>query len=75
MRFSVEYNPSLSKHAERLIKSDITPSMISDDKETSQYPIDYVMYRLFDENQDEVFTKDIDYLKGLIEEEVSYIEI
>ena len=49
--------------------------MISDDKETSQYPIDYVMYRLFDENQDEVFTKDIDYLKGLIEEEVSYIEI
>jgi hypothetical protein len=75
MRFIVEYNPNLSKHAERLIKADITPSMVSDDKETGQYHIGCVIDTLFEENQDEVFTKDIDYLKNLSEQEdVAYIE-
>jgi hypothetical protein len=76
MRFTVEYNPSLSKHAERLIRAEITPSMTSNDQETSQYLISFVIDTLFDDNQDEVFTKDIDYLKHLLEEEeVTYIEI
>ena len=75
MRFSVEYNPSISKHAERLIKQSITPSMTSEDGDSSQYPIDFVVDTLFDDNQDGVFTKDIDYLKSLLDEEVAYIEI
>lgn len=75
MRFSVEYNPNISKHAERLIKQSITPSMTSEDGDSSQYPIDFVVDTLFDENQDGVFTQDIDYLKRLLDEEVSYIEI
>ncbi len=75
MRFSVEYNPSISKHAERLIKQSITPSMTSEDGDSSQYPIDFVVDTLFDENQDGVFTQDIEYLKRLLDEEVSYIEI
>lgn len=72
MRFTVEYNPSLSKHAERFIQSEITPSMTSYDGDSSQYPIDFCIERLEEENQDQVFNQDITYLKGL--EDVAYIE-
>ena len=75
MRFSVEYNPSISKHAQRFIGLNITPSMSSNDQDSHQYPIDFVVDTLFDDNQDGVFTKDIDYLKSLLDEEVAYIEI
>ena len=74
MRFIVEYNPSLSKHAERFIQSEITPSMTSDDGESSQYPIDFCIESLEEENKDEVFNQDINYLKGLSEDDVAYIE-
>jgi BioD-like phosphotransacetylase family protein len=75
MRFSVEYNPSISKNAERLIRAEITPSMTSEDGDSSQYPIDFVLESLEAENQDEVFNQDIAYLKQLSEEDVAYIEI
>ena len=75
MRFSVEYNPSISKNAERLIRAEITPSMTSEDGDSSQYPIDFVLESLEAENQDEMFNQDISYLKQLSEEDVAYIEI
>jgi hypothetical protein len=75
MRFSVEYNPSISKNAERLIRAEITPSMTSEDGDSSQYPIDFVLESLEAENQDEMFNQDIAYLKQLSEEDVAYIEI
>lgn len=75
MRFSVEYNPSISKHAERFIQSAITPSMTSEDGDSSQYPIDFCVESLEEENQDEVFNQDIAYLKQLSDEDVAYIEI
>jgi hypothetical protein len=75
MRFSVEYNPPITKHAERFIQSEITPSMTSDDGDSSQYPIDICMEELEKENQDGVFKHDISYLKLLLEENVAYIEI
>ena len=75
MRFSVEYNPPITKHAERFIQSAITPSMTSDDGDTSQYPIDFCIESLEEENQDGVFKHDLSYLKLLLEENVAYIEI
>lgn len=75
MRFSVEYNPSISKHADRLIKQSITPSMTSQDGDSSQYPIDFVLESLEAENQDGMFNQDIEILKQLLEEDVAYIEI
>jgi hypothetical protein len=75
MRFSVEYNPSISKNAERLIRAEIIPSMTSEDGDSSQYPIDFVLESLEAENQDEMFNQDIAYLKQLSEEDVAYIEI
>lgn len=75
MRFSVEYNPSISKNAERLIRAEITPSMTSEDGDSSQYPIDFVLESLEEDNQDGVFNQDIAYLKQLSDEDVAYIEI
>ncbi len=75
MRFSVEYNPSISKNAERLIRAEITPSMTSEDGDSSQYPIDFVLESLEEDNQDGVFNQDIEILKQLLEEDVAYIEI
>lgn len=72
MRFSVEYNPSISKNAERFIRAEITPSMTSQDGDSSQYPIDFVLESLEAENQDGIFNQDIAYLKQL---DVDYIEI
>jgi hypothetical protein len=73
MRFIVEYNPSISKHAERFIQSEITPSMTSDDGDSSQYPIDFVLESL-EQEKDELFDQDIKYLKFLSEDDVAYIE-
>jgi hypothetical protein len=47
--------------------------MTSDDGESSQYPIDFCIESL-EEEIDEVFNEDINYLKGLSDEDVAYIE-
>jgi hypothetical protein len=75
MRIIVEYNPSISKHAKRSIFSNITPSMSSNDEDSHQYPIDFVVEVLEQENEDELFNKDIEILNELIQEGVQYIEI
>lgn len=75
MRFTVEYNPSISRHAERLIKAEITPSMTSNDGESYQFPIDFCIDTLTNDNQDEVFTQDIKYLAELLDDDVTFIEM
>lgn len=75
MRIIVEYNPNISKHAKRCIFSNITPSMSSNDEDSHQYPIDFVLEVLEEENEDELFNKDIELLRELMKEDVSYIEI
>jgi hypothetical protein len=74
MRFSVEYNPPISKHAERLIQLAVPPSMTSEDGDSCQYDIDFCITILEEDNQDEVFNKDIEHLKFLLGESVAYIE-
>jgi hypothetical protein len=49
--------------------------MTSEDGDSSQYPIDFVLESLEAENQDEMFNQDIAYLKQLSDEDVAYIEI
>jgi hypothetical protein len=75
MRIIIEYNPNISKHAKRCIFSNITPSMSSNDEDSHQYPIAFAIEVLEEENEDELFNKDIDILIDLLKEDVSYIEI
>lgn len=65
MRFSVEYNPPISKHADRFIRAEITPSLTSDDGDSGQYDISFCIDRLEQENQDGIYNQDISYLKVL----------
>ena len=75
MRIIIEYNPNISKHAKRCIFSNITPSMSSNDEDSHQYPIDFAIEVLEEENEDDLFNKDIELLIDLSKEDVSYIEI
>lgn len=75
MRFSVEYNPPISKHAERFIQAEITASMTSHDGDSGQYDISFCIDRLEQENQDGIYNQDISYLRVLSEDNVAYIEI
>lgn len=75
MRFTVEYDPMITQHAERLIKFEITPSMVSTDETSSQFPIDICIDSLQEDNTDGVFDTDIKTLKELVNEGVAYIEI
>ena len=75
MRIIVEYNPSISKHAKRSVFSNITPSMSSNDKDSHQYPIGSVVEVLEQENEEDLFKKDIELLNELIQDGVHYIEI
>ena len=49
--------------------------MSSNDEDSHQYPIDFVLASLEEDNQDGVFNQDIEILKQLLEEDVAYIEI
>ena len=74
MRFSVEYKPPITKHAERFIRAEITASMTSEDGGTRQYRIDFVLENL-EKEKDDLFKHDITYLKSLPDDNVAYIEI
>lgn len=69
MIFKVAYNPEISSTNKKLIKTEITPSMTSQDGDSDQYPIDMVI-ELLEQFEDK--EKDINYLKEL---NVDYIEI
>jgi hypothetical protein len=69
-RIIIEYNPALSKESERIIRDNVSHSMISNDESSCQYEISIVVELLLDYGQ----TDDADYINGLINEGVSFIE-
>jgi hypothetical protein len=69
-RIIIEYNPALSIESERLIRDKVTPSMVSNDESSCQYEISIVSELLSNYGE----TDDADYINGLINEGVSFIE-
>ena len=82
-RLIVEYNPPISVNAQRLIKNEITPSMISNDETSGQYEISIVKEMLQEtleglieqKMEDFDLSDDIKIVDELIELGVDYIEI
>lgn len=77
-RIIVEYNPPLEKVTEKIIRNEVTPSMISNDETSCQYDITMVidcLEEVFKQGLEEVdVTNDLNFIKGLEEEGVHYIE-
>lgn len=72
-RIVIEYNPPLSIDSQKLIRKEITPSMISHDETSCQYEINMVADLLL--AQDEMANqKDLHMINDLIIDGVSYIE-
>lgn len=69
-RIVVEYNPAITKESERLIRDNVTPSMISNDESSCQYEISIVAELLLEYGEND----DADYINGLINDNVSFIE-
>lgn len=69
-RFIVEYNPNLSSEAKSLIRNNITPSMTSEDGDSSQYNIDFVLADLFRE----LPVEDKIVIQALSADNVEYLE-
>ncbi len=72
-RIVIEYNPPLSIDSQKLIRKEITPSMISNDETSCQYEINMVADLLL--AQEEMTNqKDLHMINDLIIDGVSYIE-
>jgi hypothetical protein len=69
-RIIIEYNPVLSKESEKLIRDNVTPSMISNDESSCQYQISVVSHQLLVHGQ----TDDAYLIHELINDGVHYIE-
>ena len=69
-RIIIEYNPKLTKRAEKLIRNNVTESMRSNDESSAQYDIDMVADLL--EEYDEY--KDFELINKIREEGVHFIE-
>ena len=78
-RIIVEYNPPLSVRVQKIIRNEITPSMVSNDETSCQYEIDFVKEKLDEvieqKLEDFDLTDDIKIIDELIEQGVHYIEI
>ena len=73
MRIIVEYNPLISMETQKLIRREVTPSMISDDETSGQYEISQVADVV--EGLDDLRNqKDLLLINDLINEGVHYIE-
>lgn len=70
-RIIVEYDPDLSGEAKELIRNNITPSMTSNDGDTSQYNIDFVLANLFRE----LPVEDKIIIQALSADNVEYLEL
>ena len=77
-RIVVEYNPPLTKAFEKLIRQNVTPSMVSNDETSCQYDISMVaecLDEVFEQGLEEVNVEnDLKLINQLIEEGVHYIE-
>lgn len=77
-RIIVEYNPPLSVRVQKIIRNEVTASMISNDEMTSQYAIGIVRECLSEiarQNiEDFEVDSDIELINKLIREGVSFVE-
>lgn len=69
-RVIVEYNPPLTIKSQKLIRDNITPSMISNDETSCQYEISMVADILLEHEH----TNDVHMINDLILDGVDYIE-
>lgn len=69
-RIIVEYDPDLSGEAKELIRNNITPSMTSNDGDSNQYNIDFVLAYLFRE----LPVEDKIIIQSLSADNVEYLE-
>ncbi len=77
-RIIVEYNPPLSERVQKIIRNEITPSMVSNDETSCQYEISFTKDCLCDiieqGMQDFDLTDDLKLINQLIEEGVHFLE-
>jgi len=71
MRIIVEYCPNISKDAQKIIRDNVTPSMISNDETSCQYEISMCLEELI---ENDVCVEDYKVITSLIEQGVSYLE-
>jgi hypothetical protein len=75
-RVIVEYNPPLSLVAQKIIRDEVSPSMISDDETSCQYEISMaseLLHDVFYQGMEEL-EADLKSITQLIDEGVHYIE-
>jgi len=77
-RIVVEYNPPLTKVVEKIIRNEVTPSMISNDETSCQYDITMVidcLEEVVNQGLEEVdVTNDLNNIRVFEEEGVHYLE-
>ena len=77
-RIIIEYNPPLSKVVEKIIRNEVTPSMISNDETSCQYDITMVidcLEEVVKQGLEEVdVTNDLNNIRVFEEEGVHYLE-
>lgn len=72
-RFIVEYNPKISEETQKLIRNEVTPSMISNDETSFQYEISIVA-DVIESRDDLANQKDLLLINDLINDGVNFIE-
>jgi hypothetical protein len=77
-RIIIEYNPPLSSVVQKIIRNEVTPSMVSNDETSCQYCIDMVaecLEEIIEQKLEEInVTDDLELINELRKEEVHYIE-
>ena len=77
-RIIVEYNPPLSSVVQKIIRNEVTPSMVSNDETSCQYDIsivDQCLSEVFEQGLEEVDVEnDLRLISELIEEGVHFLE-
>jgi hypothetical protein len=77
-RIIVEYNPRLSLVVQKIIRNEVSPSMISNDETSCQYDISMVaecLNEVFDQGLEEVEVEtDLKLINQFMDEGVHYIE-
>lgn len=77
-RVIVEYNPPLSLVAQKIIRNEVSPSMISNDETSCQYDLSMVaecLDEVFEQGLEEVNVEtDLKLINQFIDEGVHYIE-
>jgi hypothetical protein len=77
-RIIVEYNPPLSMTIQKIIRNEVSASMISNDETSCQYDITMVsecLNEVFEQGKEDTdIDKDLQLINNLIDEGVHYIE-